>query len=166
MSPRALASALAVSFLVSGCGDYGNAGRSAENEARVIREFAQSPGAAAEKYRARLSGDVVSAENMVVASELMENDPARYDAYYHYVLRGLDSRDDRVVSAAIRALRNSKGAESMRLLFELYGSGHSEHSDIAADSIRYRYATARHASNGENEVSTIETEASKAGLRL
>lgn len=166
MNPRLLASALAASFLVTGCGDYEYAGRSAESEARVIREFAQNPGAATDKYRGRLSGGAVSAENMVVASELMENDPARYDAYYRYVLRGLDSRDNRVVSAAIRALRSSKGADSVRLLFDLYGSGHSEHSDIAADSIRYRYATARHASNGEDEVSAMEAEASKAGLRL
>jgi hypothetical protein len=151
---------------VAGCGDYGNANRSATNEAGIIREFAQGPDAATDKYRERLSDGVVSAENMVIASELMEADPVRYDSYYRYVLRGLDSRDDRVVSAAIRALRNSKGPESVHLLFRLYGSGHSQHSRIAADSIRYRYVTASHAADGGDEASGIESEASRVGLRL
>jgi hypothetical protein len=157
---------LTTAALLPACDENWTLNRSANYEAGVIRAFVSDPGAAVMRYRDSWSDAPVIADQMVVAAELMEADPTNYERYYRYVRKGLASNDERVVRAATRAMRSSKGESSMELLFDLYASNDPSNSHAAMDSIRYRYVTAMHSPGLRLEASWIEARAAKANLPL
>ncbi len=103
---------------------------------------------------------------MVIASELMAADSINYDTYYQYVVRGTTDKDQHIVTAAIRALRNANGAQSIKLLFQFYESKNGALAHAAEDVIRYRYVTASNSSGLEDEASLIKQLAVKSNLAL
>lgn len=151
---------LSLAFSLQGCGGKDDA----DVEASIVRDFISTPSAAVEKYKkiwAGYHGDGVSDERFVIASELMDHDPARYNEYYGYVKKNLKKENGEYRLAAIRALRNAKGIESLGLLFDAYGSGQDMAAKTASDVIKLRYQKVKGVAGLDAEKGFIEERINK-----
>lgn len=133
-------------------------------EEQIARDFYHDRTGSTIKYREiwrQHSGEGVDASLVSMAGELMISDPQNYTEYYDYVLRGVDSKDERVVMASVRALQNAHGLESIDILFKLSVGSNQAVAHTAVGVIKYRFVEAKNTAARSNEAQYIIDRISK-----
>lgn len=136
-----------------------------KNRSTVVMAFIADQTSATEKYKAEWNklqgahepaGRADIAYKLAIAGQLIAADPKNYSEYYSYITNHMPAEDWELREIALTGLGNSKGPESITLLFNELNSSDSLMIASAITAIDFRYKTSLDNSSLHEDVSDIE----------
>jgi hypothetical protein len=121
-----------------------------KNRSAIVMAFIENQTSATAKYKAewqKLQGAHEPTERtniaskLAIAGQLIAADPENYSEYYSYVINHMPAGDWELREIALSGLGNSKGPESIALLFKELNSPDSLMISSAVTAIDFRYKT-------------------------
>ncbi len=136
-----------------------------KNRSNIVMDFIENKTSATAKYKIEwqnLQGAhepterVGIARKLAIAGQLIAADPENYSEYYPYVINHMPADDWELRGIALTGLGNSKGPESIALLFNELNGSDSLMIAGAVTAIDYRYKTSLDDPSLREDISDIK----------
>jgi len=152
-----------ISICGTGCRQESQDAQGYENEQVIAKDFYTNQLEARKKYREVWRVKAKGERNpalVAIAGEMLVADPFNYREYYKYIMQNINASDEKIAAAAVRALQNANGIDSIRELFALARSDNEVIAHTAVAAIKYRYEAAKNTSGREDELEYIKEQTS------